>query len=113
MGYSTDYRFYPPEMGEAVEKAFSMQTDLHFEAPSAQRAAAIRGQFYAYFRALRRAVDRNLPQTEHETVRRLLDKASQLSVYAEGSKVILTLKSNTPEMVELRRTLAEGVDRNE
>lgn len=113
MGYSRDYTFYPPEMRDAVEKVFDLQKDIHFDAPTSQRAASIRGQFYAYFRALRRAADStNLSKDELLKVRSILEKASQLSVYADGPRVILTLKSNTPEMNELRRVLADGVDQS-
>jgi len=112
MGYSRDYTFYPPEMKEAIVRVFEEERDIEFEAPTESRAVAIRGQFYAYFRALRRAemqLHQNSP--EYQEVYDLARKGSQLSVYVEGKKVILTLKSNTPEMNELRRVLAEGVDK--
>ena len=65
MGYSRNYLNYPVEMGQAVQRAFETEKELTFPTESESRAKSIRGQFYAYFRALREAAFKpDIPERE-------------------------------------------------
>lgn len=104
MGYSRDSTHYPPEMRDAVRKVFDTSEDVVFDCTQKARAASIRGQFYAYFRALREDAYRTGLDNASE-IKELYRLSSQIVVIRDGTKVILRLKSRTAEMQSLRNAL--------
>jgi hypothetical protein len=93
MAYSRDPRHYPDELRAAVVAAAERDEDIRFACGSPSRAATVRAQFYAYFRALRHADDPFYAAT------------TQITIVREGNEVIVRLKSNTEEMRALRATI--------
>jgi hypothetical protein len=106
MGYSRDYLHYPPEIGEAVEKVCSGGGPIVFRCGSSARAASIRGQFYAYFRALREAAYKEgIP--DRDRVVELHRLAGQVAVRTYDVNVVLAMKDLALEMQDLAQLIKE------
>lgn len=104
MGYSRNYLNYPEEMGQAVRRAFEREAELTFPTESEQRAKSIRGQFYAYFRALREAAfKQDIP--DRENILDLYNMCCSVVVKTEGNSVIVSPKISVAELRTLREVL--------
>lgn len=111
MSYSKEYTSYPPEVRDAIMKVFDSGQEVQFDVGSPARARSVRGQFYGYKRALDSAVYRKeLTQLERNVVMELAKAAGQVTIFTEGTKVIIRLKSMTREMQSLRSVLDEEDD---
>ncbi len=111
MGYSRDYNHYPPEMRDAISKVFNTGEPLVFTCPTAARAQSVRGQFYAYFRALREAAYKEgLSSEDKRAIMELYRLSGQITVKADGTSLIVELKSSTVEMQSLREVLMQNTE---
>ena len=106
MSYQKDYTAYPPEIREAIERVFDTGKKVMFECPSPSRARSVRGQFYAFIRALQHATaHKRMDEFETKAVDDLLRMGGQITIGTEGSFVVVWLKSARDEMTALRAAL--------